>query len=69
MNEPITAKLVDEYLNECDYSEMEAYEPSVFALQFVSFIKMVEGGDPENKTPVVHFKMMDTIDIDNGKIP
>lgn len=55
-------KLVEEYLNEIDYRDQDDYVPSVFALQFVTFIKLVEGGDPENKTPVVHFKMIDKFD-------
>ena len=60
-------KLVEEYLNEVSYADLDEYIPSEFALQFVNFIKLVEGGDPENKTPVVHFRMMDKFDIDNGK--
>jgi predicted phage terminase large subunit-like protein len=50
---------VEEYLNGTDYSDNDTYIPSNFALEFVNFIKLVEGGDPENKTPVVHYKMVD----------
>jgi predicted phage terminase large subunit-like protein len=54
-----TVKTVDDWLNEVNYDENEKYIPSDFALEFVNFIKLVEGGDPENKTPVVHYKMID----------
>lgn len=38
------------------------YVPSDFALEFVNFIKLVNGTEgEENKTPVVHYKMLDTI--------
>ena len=53
------AKTVEAWLDEVDYSDDQIYIPSDFALEFVNFIKLVEGGDPENKTPVVHYKMVD----------
>lgn len=53
---------VEDYLNHTDYSIDPDYVPSDFALEFVSFIKLVNGVDgEENKTPVVHYKMLDTI--------
>jgi len=52
-------KSVEEWLEEVDYDDNSGYMPSDFALEFVNFIKLVEGGDPENKTPVVHYKMID----------
>ena len=56
------AKSVEEYLNGTDYSVDPFYVPSDFALEFVTFIKMVNGEDgEENLTPVVHYKMLDTI--------
>lgn len=55
----MVAKKVEEYLNEIVYGQDEGYVPSAFSLEFVNFIKLVEGGDPENKTPVVHFRMVD----------
>ena len=54
------AKVVEDYLKEVDYT-FEGYEPSVNAIKFVNFIKLVEGGKPENKTPVVHMKILDNI--------
>lgn len=53
---------VEEWLNEVDYSIDPNYVPSEFALEFVSFIKLVNGDrGEENKTPVVHYKMLDQI--------
>ena len=53
---------VEDYLNNTDYKDDPLYVPSQFALIFVNFIKMVNGVDgEENKTPVVHYRMLDTI--------
>lgn len=53
---------VVEYLNTTDYGDDPNYVPSDFALKFVTFIKLVNGEEgEENKTPVVHYKMLDTI--------
>lgn len=56
---PPVAKKVEDYLNEISYAVDPNYVPSLFATEFVNFIKLVEGGDPENKTPVVHYRMLD----------
>lgn len=53
---------VEDYLNDTDYSVDPDYVPSDFALEFVTFIKLVNGSQgEENLTPVVHYKMLDTI--------
>ncbi len=53
---------VEDYLNQTDYSIDPDYVPSAFALEFVTFIKLVNGSQgEENKTPVVHYRMLDTI--------
>ena len=53
---------VEDYLNNTDYRDDPDYVPSEFALEFVTFIKLVNGSQgEENKTPVVHYKMLDTI--------
>ena len=55
------SKSVEEYLNEADYS-FDDYIPSKAALEFITFIKLVNGSDgEENKTPVVHYKLLDEI--------
>lgn len=54
---------VDQWLDGVDYSIDPNYVPSQFALEFVTFIKLVNGGKgEENKTPVLHLKMLDNID-------
>lgn len=53
---------VEDYLNTTNYSLDTSYVPSDFALEFVTFIKLVNGADgEENKTPIVHYHMLDTI--------
>lgn len=53
---------VEEYLNATDYRHDPSYVPSEFALEFVTFIKLVNGAQgEEHKTPLVHYKMLDTL--------
>lgn len=60
--ESVSHKSVEEYLNSTDYSIDPYYVPSDFALLFVNFIKLVNGEQgEEHKTPIVHYKMLDTI--------
>ena len=40
-------KTVDEYLSEVDYHPDPNYKPTTFALDFVNFIKLVNGADGE----------------------
>jgi phage terminase large subunit-like protein len=55
-------KTVEEWLNSTSYAEDAKYVPSKFAFDFVNFIKCVNGTQgEENKTPVVHLRMLDTI--------
>ena len=60
-----TAKVtVDDWLDRVDYNLLNngAYVPSVFALNFMNFIKLVNGEEGESHmTPVVHLKMLDKI--------
>lgn len=58
---------VEEYLNSTDYSIEPGYVPSEFALEFVTFIKLVNGTEgEEHKTPLVHYHMLDTL-TEGGK--
>ena len=58
---------VEDYLNKIDYSIDTSYVPSEFALEFVTFIKLVNGEQgEEHKTPVVHYRMLDTL-TEGGK--
>jgi len=49
---------VDNLLSEIKYS-FDSYVPSKEAVAFVNFVKLI--GVEDNKTPVVHFKMLDNI--------
>lgn len=66
----IETKTVDEWLNAVSYADDPDYVPSQFAVSFVNFIKLVNGGaGEENVTPVLHLKMLDQIDQpDSSKI-
>lgn len=58
---------VEEYLNKISYEVDPNYIPSKFAIEFVNFIKLVDGGTSENLTPVVHFHMIDNFIASNEK--
>ena len=65
-DEIFNEKSVEDYLNSTDYSEDPHYVPSLFALNFVNFIKLVNGTEGEShKTPPIHYKMLDTLVADN----
>jgi predicted phage terminase large subunit-like protein len=66
-DEPLVFKTVTQYLNEINYEVDPSYIPSEFALEFVNFIKLVDGGESENKTPVVHYHMIDEFVADDGE--
>jgi predicted phage terminase large subunit-like protein len=58
---------VEDYLNATDYGNDPSYVPSDFALEFVTFIKLVNGQQgEEHKTPLVHYRMLDTL-TEGGK--
>ena len=58
---------VVEWLNSVDYDAMDTYVPTEFAAEFVNFIKLVNGAEgTENKTPVIHLKMLDSMVDSNG---
>lgn len=53
---------VEDYLNSTDYTVKPGYVPSDFALEFITFIKLVNGiAGEEHKTPLVHYYMLDTL--------
>ena len=53
---------VEDYLNHTSYAIDPSYVPSDFALEFVTFIKLVNGAQgEEHKTPLVHYHMLDTL--------
>ena len=60
----LTKQSLDEWLDGVDYAALNsaAYVPSIFALTFMNFIKLVNGQQGEShKTPPVHLKMLDKI--------
>lgn len=60
--ESVAPWTVEQYLASTDYSLDPKYVPSDFALEFVTFIKLVNGEQgEEHKTPLVHYKMLDTL--------
>lgn len=55
---------LDEWLDSVSYKEInsDSFQPSVFSLLFMNFIKLVNGSEgEENRTPPVHLKMLDKI--------
>lgn len=55
-------KTVEDWLNQVNYADDANYIPTEFALEFVNFIKLVNGAEgEENLTPVLHFKMLDQV--------
>ena len=62
-------KTVIEWLNSVDYTEDLCYIPSAFALEFVNFIKLVNGEQgEEHATPVTHLRMLDNVHGSDQKI-
>lgn len=60
---------VEDYLNATDYSIDPGYVPSEFALEFVTFIKLVNGEQgEEHKTPLIHYKMLDTLTVGGTRV-
>jgi len=58
----LEAKKVETYLNNISYTVDPYYVPSDFALEFVNFIKLVNGPEgEENVTPVLHYQMLDQV--------
>ena len=62
-------RAVDDWLNGVSYADDPDYVPSAFALEFVNFNKLVNGGQgEENVTPVLHYKMLDQVAGDTERI-
>lgn len=67
--EAVLKKSVEDYLNDVVYYDDPSYMPTDFALEFVAFIKLVNGAEgEENKSPVVHLHMLDKIDSGSKRI-
>lgn len=60
--EDLSPPSVESYLNSVGYGDEDGYEPSEFALEFINFIKLVNGAQgEENLTPVLHYRMLDQV--------
>lgn len=67
----LKAQSVDAWLYEVDYAVLNDgnYEPGTFALEMMNFIKLVNGATgEENKTPVVHLRMLDEVEGQKSRI-
>jgi len=55
-------KKVEQYLNKTSYVLDTEYVPSEFALEFINFIKLVNGEEgEEHASPVIHYRMLDQL--------
>lgn len=63
-------KQLEDYVREVDYEYMNTqYVPTKEAVEFVNFIKMVNGAKgEENKTPVMHLMMLDGLIHENDNL-
>lgn len=62
-------KTVVEWLNSVDYDDDSSYIPDEFALEFLNFIKLVNGvAGEEHASPVTHLRMLDNIHGPDQKI-
>lgn len=54
---------LEDLVNAVDYTRLSTtYVPSQFALEFITFIKLVNGKEgEENKSPLIHMDMLDTV--------
>lgn len=73
VNDPVAEALapwkVEDYLAATNYQIDPGYVPSEFALEFVTFIKLVNGVEgEENKTPLVHYYMLDTVVFGDNRV-
>lgn len=51
-----------ETLNRISYSWLDTYKPTQFAIKFINFIKLVNGGKgEENLSPIIHYHMLDQL--------
>jgi hypothetical protein len=57
---------LDSRLNKLDYSYLlENYKPTQFAIEYVNFIKLVNGSlGEENESPNIHYDMLDQLAVD-----
>ena len=58
----INPNSVEHLVSNVNYAIDNSYVPMAHSLDFINFIKLVNGGEgEENKTPVLHYKMLDQL--------
>jgi len=69
MSDLYDKKTVIDWLNTVDYDDDLFYIPDTFALEFINFIKMVNGEKgEEHSSPVTHLRMLDNVHGPDAKI-
>ncbi len=68
--EVVKRRQLEDYLKEVDYRAFDFnYVPSDFALEFINFIKLVNGaGGEENESPIFHMDMLDQLQLGNDNL-
>lgn len=57
---------LEKLVAERNYSEVAKKIPSQFTLNFINFIKLVNGGSEENKSSIIHLDMLEAIENYNN---
>lgn len=71
MSKPLIKQDLDKWLDQVSYTRLNSasYVPSVFALEFMNFIKLVNKDNPEShETPPVHLAMLDKLTHPSKKV-
>lgn len=63
------SRTVESYLENINYHDYSTYVPSTFALEFMLFIKQVNGSQQEeHASPVLHMMMLDQLITDSANV-
>ena len=63
------SKTVQDFLSEVSYESLKTYKPTQFAVEYINFIKLVNGSEgEENTTPIMHYKMADSLVSEHTQI-
>lgn len=61
MNELVKPPSIQDRLDNISYKVDTEYTPSAFSIKFINFIKLVNGGGEEHPSPIMHYRMLDTL--------
>ena len=59
-NSVSSVKTLEDYVSDANYRSLNTYVPSQFSLELVNLIKLIHNGNTENKTPNMHYKLIDS---------